>query len=295
MSPPGLKLESSTLRCILISLQLRVYEINDQIMSTSGPQKHLEPWRKHQEDTRNGEIVPLLLNLSSSPVDAIRHADLNSAVLWHASCMLLGANMYHFELAAGRAGPGPAMSALEDVSAWAITKTARRAVLHAAHIFKLLSDRKVSDVVNPNSVVALFQAALVLGLYIFTVPPTGVYAMESSSIELLDLLDWSQIAQTGFMDDLQARRPAIAHREREAMTFIRHGGHFSIAGIAIDGGYLAARRTLLHCADLMDGVGRWKSRTFSQILHIMSDDLTETAANGDDASDDDGNVDAAAS
>ena len=80
---------------------------------------------------------------------ATDNTDLNSAVLWHASCMMLGANIRYFELAAGRAGPGPAVTALEDISAWSQTQSARRAVLHAAQIYKLLFDRKVSDIVNP--------------------------------------------------------------------------------------------------------------------------------------------------
>ena len=55
-----------------------------------------------------------------------------------------------------------------------------------------------------------------------------------------------------------------------------------MTGIVLEGGYLAARRTLLHCSDLMEGMGRWKSRTFSQILHIMSDDLTDYEGHSND-------------
>jgi hypothetical protein len=187
--------------------------------------------------------------------------------------MVLGANMRYFELAAGRAGPEPAVSALEDISVWSQTPSARRSVLHAAHIYKLLFDRKVSDIVNPHSVVALFHAALVLGLYIFTLPPVISCSINDNCIELLDIVDWISIGQLGFINNAQSQNGF--GEASMVVKFICNGGPFSITGIALEGGYLAARRTLLHCADLMEGMGRWRSRTFSQILHIMSDDLTD--------------------
>jgi hypothetical protein len=272
---PGLKLDSISFRSLLTLLLLRIYESNERLASATGQHKHLEPWRTYSEDTRSRDIIPLLVNLSSSSIDALRSADLNSAVLWHSSCMMLGANVRYFEMAAGRAGPGPAVTALEDISTWAPTPSARRSVLHAAHIFKLLFDRKVSDIVNPHSVVALFQAALVLGLYIFTLPPTITCGIDDNCIELLELVDWTCVGHVGLMDSPNSPGAQLGFGDGSVVNFIRNGGPFSITGITLEGGYLAARRTLLHCADLMDGVGRWKSRTFSQILHIMSDDLTD--------------------
>lgn len=265
-------------------LLLRIYESNDRLANVNGPQKHMEPWRVYSEDPRSRDLIPLLVNLSSTSVDAIRTADLNSSVLWHASCMMLGANVRFFEHAAGRAGPGPAVSALEDITAWAQTPSARRACLHAAHVFKLLFDRKVSDIVTPHSVVALFQAALILGLYIFTLPPTPCNPGDNC-IELLDLVDWTTVGHVGLVETASSPSNQLGFStEAPVVNFIRNGGPFSITGVAMEGGYLAARRTLLHCADLMDGMGRWKSRTFSQILHIMSDDLTDVdVADSDDS------------
>ncbi|KAF2179704.1 hypothetical protein K469DRAFT_640833 [Zopfia rhizophila CBS 207.26] len=283
---PGLKLESTSFRSLLTMLLLRIYESNDRLANANGPQKHLEPWRVYSEDPRSRDLIPLLVNLSSSSIDALRTADLNSSVLWHASCMMLGANIRFFELAAGRSGPGPAATALEDISAWSQTPSARRAVLHAAHIFKLLFDRKVSDIVNPHSVVALFQSALVLGLYIFTLPSSmPMCTVENNCIELLDLIDWTCVGHAGLMETPTSPPSQLGFSsEGPVVNFIRNGGPFSITGIGMEGGYMAARRTLLHCADLMDGMGRWKSRTFSQILHIMSDDLTDVdMADSDEA------------
>lgn len=287
---PGLKLDMNSFRSLLTLLLLRIQESNDRLAPATGNQKQLEPWRVYAEDARSRDILPLLVNLSSSSIDAVRTADLNSAVLWHSSCMLLGANIRYFELAAGRSGPDSAVNALEDIAAWSVTPSARRSVLHAAHIYKLLFDRKVSDIVNPHSVVALFHAALVLGLYIFTVPPHSIPPNTNGSsndacIELLEFIDWLSVGQLGFIDTPQS--PVGFSDTTQVVKFIRHGGLFSITGITLDAGYLAARRTLLHCADLMEGMGRWKSRTFSQILHIMSDDLTDYEAHSNDDDDDD--------
>lgn len=279
---PGLKLDSGTLRSLLTLFLLRIYEANDRLANIGGHQKHLEPWRIYSEDPRSRELIPLLVNFSSSSIDALRTADLNSAVLWHSTCMMLGANIRYFEVAAGRAGSGPAVAALEDISAWSQTPSARRAVLHAAQIFKLLFDRKVSDIVNPHSVIALFQAALVLGLYIFTLPPTTTCGVNDNCLELLDIVDWTHVGQVGLIDSPHSPG-AMNFADASVVKFIYSGGPFSITGIALEGGYLAARRTLLHCADLMDGMGRWRSRTFSQILHIMSDDLTETEGDSEDS------------
>lgn len=282
---PGIKIDHTSFRSLLTLLILRVYESTERLANTNGSQKILEPWRRYAEDPRSRELIPLLVNLSSSSIDALRTADLNSAVLWHASCMLLGANIRYFELAAGRSGPGPAVGALEDISAWTQTASARRAVLHAAHIFKILYERKVSDIVNPHSVVALFQAALVLGLYIFTLPPeTQSCNIDGNCLELLELVDWTCIGYIGLSDTPNSPNTPIGYSDGTARNFIRNGGPFSITGIPLEGGYLAARRTLLHCADLMDGMGRWKSRTFSQILHIMSDDLTDVDVGDSDDS-----------
>jgi hypothetical protein len=88
-------------------------------------------------------------------------------------------------------------------------------------------------------------------------------------------VDWTCVGQVGLIDTPRSPGAPLGFGDNTIVSFIRNGGPFSITGIALEGGYLAARRTLLHCADLMDGMGRWKSRTFSQILHIMSDDLTE--------------------
>ena len=95
--------------------------------------------------------------------------------------------MQIFELAAGRAGAGPAGKALADVEDWARTSSARRACVHAAQSFKLLSNRKVSESITLNSMSALFCSALVLGLYLFTVPSTEAETVPPLYLSLIHI------------------------------------------------------------------------------------------------------------
>ncbi|KAJ8111616.1 hypothetical protein OPT61_g5833 [Boeremia exigua] len=244
----------------LTLISLRMLEANDRL-GVKSDYGNLEPWRLYAEDERSRGIVPLIVSFRSI-------SDLNSLVLWHKLCMKLSANIQHFEYAAGRAGAAPAATALDQIASWTQTSTARRSIIHAAHIYKLLSDRKVSDIVHPHSIVALFHAALVLGLYVFTVSSDA--RSEGASYELLESVDWTAIEDLGLAGSMQSCGTGSA-----AAQFIQSGGPIRMSNIPLEGGYAAARKTLLHCADLMEGMGRWKSRTFSQILHIMSDDLTE--------------------
>ncbi|KAF9699779.1 hypothetical protein EKO04_002542 [Ascochyta lentis] len=259
--------KSLDLACNQLTLiSLRMYEASDRLAVKTDHQ-HLEPWRLFMEDERSHGIVPLMVSFGSI-------TDLNSIVLWHKLCMKLGANVQHFELAAGRAGAGPAATALDQISTWSHSSTARRSILHAAHIYKLLSDRKVSEIVHPHSIVALFHAALVLGLYVFTVgPPTNTDPTNNTCYELSDPVEWTAIGGLGLTDPGQPSH--VSDKGSAAAQFIESGGSLSMGNVTLEGGYAAARKFLLHCADLMEGMGRWKSRTFSQILHIMSDDLTE--------------------
>jgi hypothetical protein len=86
-------------------------------------------------------------------------------------------------------------------------------------------------------------------------------------------VDWAGLDRVGLVDREEGSGAIKA--ESATARFILRGGSLSMGNVTLEAGYAAARKTLLHCADLMEGMGRWKSRTFSQILHIMSDDLTE--------------------
>ncbi|THW09964.1 hypothetical protein D6C86_05798, partial [Aureobasidium pullulans] len=240
---------------------------------------HLIPWETYQDDLRARSLVQTTLSLAPVITGSVKTADLNSLVLWHNLCLTLNSNMQIFELAAGRAGAGPAGKALADVEDWARTSSARRACIHAAHTFKLLSNRKVSESVTLNSMSALFCSALVLGLYLFTVqsPETD---NTRPPYELMDDVDWTIVGNAGMAETSPGNSPGMmfesSHASNITRTFIEAGGPASINGVVATSGFQTARRTLLDFAHLMDGIGTWKPRTLSRILHIMSDVLEES-------------------
>ncbi|KAI5209000.1 hypothetical protein E4T39_00958 [Aureobasidium subglaciale] len=240
---------------------------------------HLIPWETYQDDLRARSLVQTTLALTPVITGSAKTADLNSLILWHNICLTLNSNMQIFELAAGRAGAGPAGKALADVEDWARTSSARRACIHAAQTFKLLSNRKVSESITLNSMSALFCSALVLGLYLFTVQNSEA---ETARLpyEVMDDVDWTIVGNAGMAETSPENSPGMmfesSHASNVTRTFIEAGGPVSINGVVATSGFQTARRTLLDFAHLMDGIGTWKPRTLSRILHIMSDVLEES-------------------
>lgn len=244
---------------------------------------HLIPWRCFKDDLRGRSLVSAILSLSPCVTASPKITDLNSLVLWHNICMTLNTNLQIFELAAGRGGAGRAEKALADIVEWSQTAAARRACIHAAQVFKLLASRKVSDSITLNALTALFHAALVLSLYLFAVPREDNNAKDGSGhiYDILDEVDWITVGDSGMSDRLEGDSPGTLFDATQfsnpATAFIELGGTITIGGTLSLPGYASCRTTLLEYAHLMDGMGAWKPRTLSRILHIMSDVLEETA------------------
>lgn len=201
----------------------------------------------------------------------------NCSVMWHQMCMNLTADIQIFDLAAGRNGAGPAREALDDISAWAQTAAARRACLHAAQIFKAISNRRASDETTFHSAHALFSAALVLGLYTYKAPHFAEFEARRSCFELLDDVDWHTVGTEGFEGLVEPRNTELTpiSTDDQAVNFIRYGGPICIRGAPYPGGYQSARRILLDYGSLLKDTGKWSVRKFSYVLHIMSDVLME--------------------
>ena len=240
---------------------------------------HLIPWHSFSEDLRARALVPVTIRLASIVTARPSITDSNAMVLWHNLCMTLNCNVQIFELAAGRGGAGPASKALADITEWTQTSSARRTCVHAAQIFKLLHNRKVSDPIGINALTALFYAALVLGLYLFVVPPKPEDAVNNAyTYDVLDDVDWTLVGDAGMTIDSSPESSPGAGFEKTtssvpAVAFIERGGPMSIGGVVSAGGYMSARRTFLDFAHLMDEMGTWKPKMLSKILHIMSDVL----------------------
>ncbi|KPI38922.1 uncharacterized protein AB675_5884 [Cyphellophora attinorum] len=293
-------LGSSTL---LALLQIQIYESYHRLMPVDQQQiGSLIPWQLYAADMKARSLVPALLASTSICGPQMRIHDTNTLVLWHSLNILLLADLRMFELAAGRHGATPATGALESISSWSQTTSARRAVVHAAQNFKLMHDRRVSDNVTVHSVMALFSSALILGLYLFMVPPTTNHN-NRSTVELIDWdIDWAELSDTGYTTDhtssgsptgeassYNQHNPSGSissayggtsnphNPDSDSLSppahFVKYGGTVSLSGVAHQGGYESARRVLLEFANLMDGISGRKLRVYTQVLHIMSDDL----------------------
>jgi len=265
-------------------------------------QRPLIPLPTYALDPTASSIVPLLTSISLVYHPLIQNSNPNILAWWHSQCMCLLADLPLFELAAGREGPDRAKQALESISIWAQTPAARRACVHAAQTFAVMSGRRISDGTTSHSEIALFHGALVLGLYLFTVhdedAPADAHAAamrldEEELFELLDPVDWRTIGSEGMtvetvsgnssftntganaIDGLIQSSTPLTGLESPAKRFIVQGGPVSFNGATHKGGYNSSRRILLDYANLMKSVAKWNVRGYCRILRIMSDTLIE--------------------
>lgn len=269
-------IENFSMHGILATIQLRLSGAYHRLLSNRASYP-FAPCHTYAMDGRARCLPSLQLQVVSKYSEALENLNPNAAVMWHNMCMMLTADIQIFHMAAGRAGPGPARQALDDIAAWSQTPAARRACLHAAHIYKSMINRKASDHTTFHSVFSLFSAALVLGLYTFMVPSSSEPPqVGSSSIELLDDVDWQKVGTEGFTSFMEPRGSLeVSPTDDQAVSFIRNGGTVYLRGIPFQGGYQSARRIFLDYAGLLKDTGKWSVRKFSYVLHIMSDVLMD--------------------
>ncbi|KAJ6156755.1 hypothetical protein N7497_005640 [Penicillium chrysogenum] len=222
--------------------------------------------------------VSLLLQsqIITNYYETLHRLNPNALVTWHSMCMTLTADIQIFDLAAGRAGPSPARNALDNIREWSQTPAARRACLHAAHIYKVMANRKTSDHPTFQSMFSLFSAGLVLGLYTFMVSDSASSPSSVGSVELMDDVDWRSVGTEGFTSFMEPRgSQTFAPTDDPAVNFIRNGATIYLRGLPFHGGYQSARRILLDYASLLKDSGKWSVKKFSYILYIMSDVLMD--------------------
>ncbi|KAH1663824.1 hypothetical protein KXW87_000779 [Aspergillus fumigatus] len=260
---------------VLAMVQLRLCEAYHRLLSNRANYP-FAPCHTYAMDGRARCLPTLQLQIADKYREALERLNPNAVVMWHNMCMTLTADIQIFELAAGRSGPLPARKALDDIAIWSQTPAARRSCLHAAQIYKAMINRKASDHTMFHSMLALFTAALVLGLYTFMAPRPPETTAGCISVELLDDVDWQQVGREGFTSFMEPRgNHAFTASDNSAVNFIRNGGTLYLRGIPVQGGYQSARRILLDYAGLLKDSGKWSVRKFSHVLHIMSDVLMD--------------------
>lgn len=204
-----------------------------------------------------------------------QHGNTNSVVMWNLLGLCMTCNLYTIELAAGRHGPAVAQEALEAVTTWAQTATARRACLHAAQIFIILHNQKRSDGIMLHSEMALFTAALVMGFYALVAPNVTAASnanersSSSSVVDLLEEMDWTQIGSEGL--GLQTGSTPLPILANPAVEFIRNGGPISFAGVQYSDSYGLARRIFMYYGAQLSEVGRWNIEEYCHVLKIIGD------------------------
>lgn len=271
----GAPLDDFGMHGLLATVLLRQSQAYHRLLSNRASYP-FAPCHTYAMDGRSRCLPSLQYQILEKHGESLDLRNPNAVVMWHSMCMALTADIQIFGLAAGWAGPIPARQALDDIAAWSQTPAARRACLHASHIYKSMMDRKASDQTTFHSVFALFSAALVLGLYTFMVPNSGESQVGNGSVELLDDIDWHQVGMEGFTSFMEPHgSQTLGTSDIPAINFIRNGGTIYIRGIPFQGGYQTARRVLLDYAGLLKDTGKWSIRKFSYVLHIMSDVLMD--------------------
>ncbi|KAE8147861.1 hypothetical protein BDV25DRAFT_26305 [Aspergillus avenaceus] len=257
---------------VLSMVQLQLSEAYYRLLSNRANYP-FAPCHTYAMDGRARCLSSLQVQIASKYGHCLERCDPNAAILWHSMCMALTADIQIFDLAAGRAGPSPARKALDEIAAWSRTPAARRACLHAAHIYKLMINRKASDHVMFQSVLSLFSAALILGLYVYMESSNTEVQAQNTSIELLDDVEWRKLGTEGFTNPMEPYGSYSSLVSVDpSVSFIRNGGTVCFRGVPSQG-YQSARRILLDYAGLLKDSGKWSVRNYYHVLHIMSDVL----------------------
>lgn len=233
----------------------------------------LIPAEVFANDSQAASIIPLILQVWQTYGESIGSINPNCEAFWHHLCLSVTADLGIFELAAGRGGADSAKSALDKIVTWSQSAAARRACVHAAQTFFIMSKRSVNSGTSFEAEISLVLSALVLGLYVFVMPQYEIPnpSQEIEAFELLDRVNWNLVGEEGF-----AKHPLPeATANCSARTWIREGGPITFSGVLLHGGYYSARRVLLDYVYLLEDVGKWNVGEFCHILRIMSDALID--------------------
>ncbi|ETI24107.1 hypothetical protein G647_03476 [Cladophialophora carrionii CBS 160.54] len=258
---------------------------------TSNASGLLIPADVFAHDEHAASIVPLLRKVWRTYGPTMGFINPNCEAFWHHLNISMTADLGLFELASGREGAESAKGALDAIATWSQTSAARRACVHAAQTFLIMSKRRPIDGTSYEAEIALVHAALVLGLYVFVMPqddpdtrPRALEDKHAEPFELLDNVDWNLVAEEGF-NSYTTNRPEtdvlLSSAICPARDFIRAGGPISFSGVVQHGGYAFARRILLDYVYLLEENGtRYNVMEFCHILRILSDALIDLDSAG---------------
>ncbi|CAI7638322.1 unnamed protein product [Penicillium pancosmium] len=234
---------------------------------------HQVPWMICRLDKRASIGVPLLTNIINEYEDTLGESNPNCIVIWHCVCMLICVDGDVLARAAGREGPNSMNKARRELISWTQTDASRRACIHAAQTFRILSHRKPADGTAFQSVRTLFMSALVLGFYLLAKESSPVYSPvhEDVAFDLSNTdVDWKTIGEEGFSES-----PKFPISENAAVRFIHSGGPIVMDGKKYQSGARHAKRIILEFASLLDEVGSHWMADYAQLLYSIHDTIED--------------------
>lgn len=164
------------------------------------------------------------------------------------------------EITAGRAGGSAASYGATFTKEWVQTPAARRALLHSAQVYQLLANKQQTDMRSIYACFAVFQAALIMTLYVFASPGadnTQEAPTQPGAFEVTTLLDWAGMGAVGL-------DPNTPLQESAAARWIAHGGPWQFGGRHIDG-FAGAIYLLDVYSDLLQTCGKWNYASMSRV------------------------------
>lgn len=262
------------LQTALTLIWLRILKPRRQVQ---GRAAHvLEPWTpngtlscENTEDSNAASVGSCLASAFDVYAWEFKRGNANLLILWHYLCLRLTSDLAVIEDAAGRNGPEAAKAALERLRPWAESPSARRACLHAAQMFMVINNHRRSDGVMLHSEMALFNAALVMGFYLFTAP--NFKSSDGACYDVFEEVDWTHIGTLGL--ESQSLDGGVSSPVSAAAAFIQNGGPVCFHGAEYCSPYGAARRSFMNVASQLEEVGKWNVQEYCDVLHVISDTL----------------------
>ncbi|KIW53696.1 hypothetical protein PV05_09242 [Exophiala xenobiotica] len=304
--PP--KLTDFGLQSILGSVWLRLLQRRSRLKPAVLSAKcgdsppFISPAHVYESNPEAQDVAHILLAIFDTYANFFPHTDVNNFVMWNNICLHLCTHYSLFEVAVGRYGAEQANLALNQLSqSWVHTPVARRACLHAAQTFLILSRCRASDRITVQSEAAAFESALVLGIYLYLLPESrvdkaaggrdkgGAYRGEADRedehedegegkgveddevFELVDCVDWKAVGSVGMPSSPNpTARPEVADHDILVLRFVKQGGTVTFSGSPHYGGFESARSVFVEYLGLLQDIGKWNVQRFCHILRVLS-------------------------
>ncbi|OAP60422.1 hypothetical protein AYL99_05424 [Fonsecaea erecta] len=263
------------LRTLLDVLCLREAAYRHKLLSkANSPSRPTSfvPSLVYARDESASNIARALVSIATTRTPLLQQ-DAPAALTWNHLCLLLCADIDRVQTACGRTGLEAAHKAMKDLFLWSQTPSARRAVLHSAQIFNILSQQRVSDCKTLLPELLLSNAALVMAMYVCVSPQNSHSYVQPT--ELLQRPDWCSIGEEGFCPPSR-----IEDRDGLAMSmnsliwrFIVEGGALTFGGETYSPGAASARKVVLVYAQLVDEISPKPGSDHSRLLRTIGDFL----------------------